>query len=102
MPQALAGMAKSRAVCRGRPGPPNGPVALRVSAMRQGVTGTKRVALEGGICAEELTVSVTDSVCGLFVAPGATTDIVPEWGPGVRPAGLADAVRLLGVSVRAI
>jgi hypothetical protein len=42
MPQALLGIAKSRAVCLGSPGPPKGPVALRVSATRHGVIGTKR------------------------------------------------------------
>src|SRR5579864_5823122 len=86
IPQALAGMAKSREVCRGRPGPPKAPVTLRVSAMRQGVIGTKRAALEGAICAETLMVSVTDTVCGVFVAPVAATEIVPVCGPAAKPA----------------
>src|ERR1700674_5736741 len=77
IPQALAGIAKSRDVCRGRLGPPKGPVALRVSAMRHGVIGTNRAALAGGTCAEALMVSETDTICGLLVAPGAVTEIVP-------------------------
>src|ERR1035441_6259705 len=40
MLQALSGMAKSREVWPCRAGPPNGPGARRVSATRQGVTGT--------------------------------------------------------------
>src|SRR5579864_8697041 len=102
MPQALLEMAKSREVCRGRPGPPKGPVALRVSAMRHGVIGTKRAALEGGICAEALMVSVTDTVCGVLVAPGAVTEIVPACGPGARPAGLTDTVKPVDVKVTLI
>src|SRR5579864_105321 len=90
MPQTLAGMAKSREVCLGSPGPPKGPVTLRVSAMRHGVIGTKRAALEGGICAEALIVSVTDTVCGVFVAPVAATEIAPLCGPKPKPAGLTD------------
>src|SRR3954447_8052408 len=42
IPQALLGIANALAAalpCRN--GPPNGPAGLRVSAMRQGVTGTK-------------------------------------------------------------
>lgn len=39
--QPLAGMAKPRVVFPLKIGPPNGPFALRVSAIRQGVTGTK-------------------------------------------------------------
>jgi len=43
IPQALLGMANALAAALPcRKGPPNGPAALRVSAMRQGVTGTKR------------------------------------------------------------
>src|ERR1700719_2125144 len=60
--------------------------------MRQGVTGTKRAALPGGICAEALMVSVTDTVCGLLVAPGAVTEIVPVCGPAARPVGFTDTV----------
>src|ERR1051326_6399906 len=41
MLQVLLGMAKDRLVPPARKGPPNGPFAFRVSAMRQGVTGTK-------------------------------------------------------------
>src|ERR1700681_875281 len=102
MPQALLGITKSRAVCRGRPGPPKGPVALRVSAMRHGVIGTNRAALEGGICVEALMVSVTDTVCGLLVAPGAVTEIVPVYGPRARPAGFAVTMKLEDAEVRLI
>src|SRR3954452_10136832 len=45
MPQALCGIAKSRVVCPESSGPPNGPLLSRVSATRQGVTGTKRKAV---------------------------------------------------------
>jgi hypothetical protein len=42
IPQALLGMANALAAALPwRKGPPNGPAALRVSAIRQGVTGTK-------------------------------------------------------------
>ena len=44
---AEAAMAKSRVEPASRMGPPKGPVALRVSAMRQGAMGTKRVAMGG-------------------------------------------------------
>src|SRR5579862_2947105 len=102
MPQALAGMAKSRSVCRGRVGPPNGPVGLRVSAMRQGVIGTKRAAVAGGICTEALTVSVTVTVCGLLVAPGDATEIVLICGPTLSPAGFTDTVNSEEVGVTLI
>src|ERR1019366_10472374 len=39
IPQGLAGTGMSRATAGASDGPPNGPAALRVSAMRQGVTG---------------------------------------------------------------
>src|ERR1700739_1202048 len=39
MPQVLCGMLNSRELCAASAGPPKGPVAQRVSAMRQGVTG---------------------------------------------------------------
>src|SRR4051812_42590040 len=42
MPHVLCGIAKSRVVCPPRTGAPNGPAASRVSAIRHGVTGTKR------------------------------------------------------------
>src|SRR3954452_9695492 len=42
IPHALCGMAKSRVVCPPSTGAPKGPAASRVSATRQGVTGTKR------------------------------------------------------------
>src|SRR5882757_4292169 len=42
MPQALCGTVNPRVACPLRNGPPKGPVALRVSAMRHGATGTKR------------------------------------------------------------
>src|ERR1022692_5092908 len=42
MPQELDGMLKSRLTAAPRIGPPKGPVGSRVSAMRQGVIGTKR------------------------------------------------------------
>src|SRR5579864_2151779 len=102
MPQALAGTAKSRSVCRGRVGPPNGPSGLRVSAMRQGVIGTKRAAVDGGICTEALTVSVTVTVCGVLVAPGEATEIVLICGPTLRPAGFTDTVNSDEVDVTLI
>src|SRR5580765_1046977 len=42
IPQELAGTTKSRLDPAAKAGPPKGPAELRVSAMRQGVTGTKR------------------------------------------------------------
>jgi hypothetical protein len=44
MPQALLGMTKSRDVFPVMAGPPNGPLGVRVSAIRQGLTGTNCVA----------------------------------------------------------
>jgi hypothetical protein len=66
------------------------------------VTGTKRAALEGGICAEALIVSVTDTVCGVFVAPVAATEIVPVCGPAARPAGFTATVKPVDIEVRLI
>ena len=43
MPHALCGIGKDRLVPPAITGPPNVPSALRVSATRQGVTGTKTV-----------------------------------------------------------
>src|SRR5438045_2033465 len=40
IPQALAGIAKSRKVPPAKMGPPRGPLGSRVSATRHGVTGT--------------------------------------------------------------
>src|SRR5450432_3829992 len=45
-PQLLEGMTKSRLLPPAIAGPPKGPAALRVSATRQGVTGTNRNAWE--------------------------------------------------------
>src|ERR1019366_2220532 len=42
IPHALAGMTKSRLLPPSIAGPPKGPAGLRVSATRQGVTGTNR------------------------------------------------------------
>src|ERR1700680_279852 len=38
-PHELARIGNDRTLCAARPGPPNGEVALRVSAMRHGVSG---------------------------------------------------------------
>src|SRR5437899_492342 len=42
IPQALLGTLNPRLECPPKNGPPKGPAGLRVSAIRQGVTGTKR------------------------------------------------------------
>jgi hypothetical protein len=42
MPHGPAGMLKSRVAAPANAGRPKGPAGLRVSAMRQGVTATKR------------------------------------------------------------
>ena len=70
MPHPLFGIAKSRAVWPCSDGPPNGPFALRVSATRHGVIGTKRVETGVGGDAAEITFSVTEMVCVLLVADG--------------------------------
>jgi hypothetical protein len=44
MPQTLLGITKSRDVFPAMAGPPKGPLGFRVSAIRQGVTGTKWAA----------------------------------------------------------
>src|SRR5580704_2743010 len=41
IPQGLEGIVKLRLLLAGIDGPPKGPLALRVSAIRHGVTGTK-------------------------------------------------------------
>jgi hypothetical protein len=46
MAQELSGITKLRSVWAATDGPPNEPSALRVSTMRQGVTGVKCIALE--------------------------------------------------------
>jgi hypothetical protein len=38
----------------------------------------------------ELTVRVAVTICGLFVAEGALTEMAHEYGPGERPAGLTE------------
>jgi hypothetical protein len=88
MPQALFGIANPRDVPALKNGPPNGPFGFRVSAMRQGVTGTKRRA-PGWIC-----VNVADTVCAeLMVSrhvcfpeqpPPHPAKMDPEAGAAVR------------------
>src|SRR5579863_9306247 len=75
MLQALLGMIKSRELCATNAGPPKGPFAFRVSAMRHGVMGTKSDA----VCA----ISVTVKVCPAMVS-------VPDLGAA---DGRADTVK---------
>src|SRR5262245_12215449 len=49
MPQGPARMLKSRARVPASEGPPSAPVGFLVSAIRQGVTGTKRSPVETGV-----------------------------------------------------
>src|ERR1051325_5252206 len=72
MPQALAGILKSRLTAVGKAGPPNGPLALPVSAMRHGATGAKRRAVPGPILPVCVTVKVTPAavMVPLRAAPG--------------------------------
>jgi hypothetical protein len=74
-------------------------MVFRESAMRQGVIGTNRVALDADAWNADATVNVTETVCGLFVAPGALTEIVPAYCPSPRLAGFADTVKPVEVDV---
>jgi len=79
IPHALLGMANDLAAalpCRN--GPPNGPAGLRVSAIRQGVTGTKLKPVSEGS-----TANAADGV--LPVSP--FTDIIA--GIGSMETGIA-------------
>src|SRR5437660_11053537 len=84
MLQALLETTNPRVVPPGRNGPPKAPLALRVSAMRQGVTGTKLSAA----------VKVADTVCAEFMV--TTQAAVPEHAPP-HPPNLESAA---GVAVK--
>jgi len=92
IPQALLGTIKSRVVPPVIAGPPNGPVAFRVSAMRQGVTGTKCVAVETmvwpAVAVNETLLTAVNltapSVDGIAATCGKTK-VVPVMGP-IGPA----------------
>src|SRR5258708_4483288 len=73
MLQALLETINPRVVPPGRNGPPKAPLALRVSATRQGVTGTKLSAA----------VKVADTVCAEFMV--TTHAAVPEHAPPHPP-----------------
>src|SRR6476660_4291706 len=61
IPQELAAGLKSRLIPAARLGPPKGPVASRVSAIRHGVRGTKRRAEPAmAIVVESVAVAVGD------------------------------------------
>src|SRR5579862_6013960 len=98
MPHALKGISKSRAVCAADVGPPKGPAAVRVSAMRHGVMGTNCVAAGVGVAIVALTFKVTVTVCGEFVAPGARTEIVLVCAPAFMPVGFTDTVNVVPCS----
>src|SRR5437764_6843783 len=88
MLQALLETTNPRVVLPGRNGPPKAPLALRVSAMRQGVTGTKLSAA----------VKVADTVCAEFMV--TTHAAVPEHAPPHPPnlesaAGVAVIVTMV-------
>src|SRR5258708_14851243 len=74
MPHALFGIVNPRVVCAPRNGPPNGPLALRVSATRHGVTGTKRRPAVG---TTTLKVAVTVCACVMLI----WQDVVPGHAP---------------------
>ena len=79
IPQTLLGMANALAVAwPRREGPPNGPVGLRVSAMRQGVTGTK---LKPASVASPISVAEAVLPMPPFTDLPACAGLV---GPGVR------------------
>jgi hypothetical protein len=44
-----------------------------------------------------VTLSVTETVCGLLEAPEEVTVMVPLWVPALRPAGFTDTLALPGV-----
>src|ERR1039458_7097840 len=69
MLQALLEMMKSRLVPPAIAGPPKGPAALRVSAIRQGVMGTKRRAWLAAIVVQSAASALPDpppDTCTLF------------------------------------
>src|SRR5206468_2905075 len=69
MPQTLSGIVKSRLLPPLMAGPPNAPAALRVSAMRQGVTGRKRNAT-GLVLVDETTRFTADPALTMVPAAG--------------------------------
>src|SRR5205085_938440 len=72
---------KSRVPPAARAGAPNGPAGLRVSAMRQGVIGTKRKA---GAKPETLTVTLAEPTSGVGSVSVAETVIMRD--PGLSAA----------------
>src|SRR5258706_9333885 len=76
-------MTKSREVCATKTGPPKGPFAFRVSAMRQGVIGTKRDA----VCTVSVTVKVWPPMVSVPVlgAADVRADALKETVPFPAP-----------------
>src|SRR5579863_7552141 len=72
-------MTKSREVCAAKAGPPKGPFALRVSAMRQGVMGTNSDA----VCPFSVTVKVNPAMVNVpdLGAAEVSADAVKETAP---------------------
>lgn len=80
IPQALLGMAKARAAALPcRKGAPKGPDGLRVSAMRQGVTGTKL---------RPVSVAPAISIAEAVLSAPSFIDVIV----GAKPAGTGVAV----------
>src|ERR1039457_3700685 len=88
MPQPLAGMLKSRVVAAAKLGPPKGPVALRVSAIRHSVTATKRRA-----CGPGMTI-VVGLLALAVAAPPPDTDT--EFDSGVPAFAATFTVTVIG------
>src|SRR5271170_2496106 len=91
MPQALLGMSNSRLEPAPNSGPPKGPVALRVSATRHGVTGMNCsgggvVELSGKDAAGVMLPTVAVAVSVPTLVGMATTEACPL-GPLVTLAG---------------
>src|SRR5215472_195218 len=90
MLHALLGTMKLRELCGGSAGPPNGPMASRVSATRQGVTGIKSDAVDApapsftvNVCPAMMRVPDRGSDDGLAAAVKETVPVPVPLAPAV-------------------
>src|SRR4029077_6951253 len=89
MPQALWGITKPRVVPPAMAGPPNGPLALRVSAIRHGDMGTNRDGAEFPLALREYPTTSRTSISAVGEMSGPATPRQPAafCTSGVRQFG---------------
>src|ERR1700735_2887377 len=90
MPQALCGMSKVRLAAAASSGPPNAPVGLRVSAMRQGVMAMN---CNSPVVEAAVPVPLIETVCGEPVAL-STMERLAVSGPVAAGLNSTDTVQL--------